>query len=113
MSEDLVKWLRAQLDEDERLAAACEGDAVADWVVGDIQENGEPDVGLHLGNWLPTRVLAEVAAKRQLLEGHDGIHRCLDSGFAGGTTGPNDVTGPCQLAEILAAPYRARLTTVD
>lgn len=61
MSEDLVTWLRAHLDEDERVANAAGG---CDWsnIIADRDEN------IHIARHDPARVLAEVEAKRRILE---------------------------------------------
>jgi hypothetical protein len=82
--KDLVDWLRAQLDEDERVARAAdagrwlpedkgitfeyraddyhEGEAQAR-LVADSRANQE-----HIAEWYPARVLAEVEAKRRILD---------------------------------------------
>lgn len=100
--DDLVTWLRAQLDNDERMARAADvkqGDP--DWRVSPVVitrgehftvrsvrdarpiarvqrldgDEGEPAaildgaaVAEHIANWDPARVLAEVAAKRRVIE---------------------------------------------
>lgn len=82
--DDLVAWLRAQLDEDERVALACRyqtwtrdgasiysghpTDEVVDWV---YDEGGWEHIALHD----PARVLREVEAKRRILARH---HRWSD-----------------------------------
>jgi hypothetical protein len=95
--DDLVTWLRAQLDDDERVArtGTCEAWTVCrddegptvvteaahaayandknprPWPVitnGDFHSAvDEPDAE-HIARWDPTRVLAEVDAKRKLLD---------------------------------------------
>src|SRR5690554_5666985 len=61
--DGLVEFLRAQLDEDERVARAADGESY--WL----------DEGDATGDFLhhhdPARVLAEVAAKRRILELHE------------------------------------------
>jgi hypothetical protein len=95
---DLVTWLSAQLDEDERIAVAaaslcgCHGPA-PEWDFADddnggriaIRDNPHPDIRQRLtGRWNrsyndlfiarhiahhdPARVLAEVAAKQEVLD---------------------------------------------
>ncbi|MFM9542297.1 DUF6221 family protein [Streptomyces turgidiscabies] len=87
--DDLVQWLRAQLDEDERIArAACEG-AEGRWhplgnqhggsVAGDHDgyhvacDEGYPTVeqATHIAEHDPARVLREIDAKRQIIEQHE------------------------------------------
>lgn len=87
--DDLATWLRAQLDEDERVAQA-EAEHAHEWFEGD----GWGD---------PARVLREVAAKRQLLD------RCLtafrDQGIYG-EDGQEDVAK--DVLRHLAAVYADR-----
>lgn len=86
MSGELVTWLRAQLDEDERVARTIKlepwvlSPATGThggwlWVFGkrsadQIWGGDQPRVGQYIVQWHPERVLAEVAAKRALLELH-------------------------------------------
>jgi len=81
---DLITWLRAQLDEDERVAQKCA--AVGDFRWAESEDPTEPDgrvvdgqgrvvvwddganLSGHIARHDPARVLAEVAAKRQLIE---------------------------------------------
>jgi hypothetical protein len=101
---DLVTWLRAQLDEDERVAREASGDA---WVTGAsqgyeyarpgdiyaISHQGQPariaqgtrcgpDISAeqssdHIARHHPARVLAEVAAKRAVFDHADHWARTL------------------------------------
>jgi hypothetical protein len=99
MDDDLVQWLRAQLDEDERIARAAIGvyessgrwweDARfgSDGTVGD--ERGTVVVyrtgvgrqqATHIARHDPARVLREVEAKRILIAEHDRewCPHCMD-----------------------------------
>lgn len=92
MSDDLIAWLRAQLDEDERAANAATwtedpngnawrvvppkahyerlivADGFDDGVVLVTPENGEPEaIAEHIARHNPARVLVEVEAKRRIL----------------------------------------------
>lgn len=85
MDELLVEWLRAQLDEDERIAREADdslGKMNLDWryqsedglggkVVSargaDIIYDVAVGVGEHVSAHGPRRVLAEIAAKRQVI----------------------------------------------
>lgn len=88
--EDLVQWLTAQLDEDERIARRAGGLA---WYrppeyLGDpaairdseqervVCYEGWPSEGqaVHIAEWDPARVLREIDAKRDLLRFAEGIH---------------------------------------
>lgn len=114
MTDDLVTYLRARLDEDEAAARAADvkqGDPHW-WVspvlaapgrytvrsatsrpiarvedVGDDFRPADPGSGPrsildgraasdHIARWDPARVLAEVAAKRRILDRHSGDHLC-------------------------------------
>ena len=86
--DDLVTWLRAQLDEDERVAQeAAQSAGEPEWRDGvllsgnvkgiDVDEgtvvmgpwSGELfEVGEHIARHDPGRVLVEVAAKRRILD---------------------------------------------
>jgi len=55
---DLVRFLRAQLDEDESVARAAAGRLSGD------------DEWVHIARWDPARVLREVEAKRRIVDGH-------------------------------------------
>lgn len=91
VTEPLVAFLRARLDEDERVARAATGLA---WSVSPADNRNErPFVSLaecgddvadiwgdhpnaygeHIALWDPARVLAEVAAKRAILEDHRSV----------------------------------------
>ncbi|MBQ0974538.1 hypothetical protein KBZ00_25920 [Streptomyces sp. RK31] len=77
--DELVRWLRAQLDEDERTARATEWDGSGnklDWelmasatidVGGDEFYVGDRTIANHMMAWDPARVLREIDAKRQSL----------------------------------------------
>jgi hypothetical protein len=102
--DDLVTWLRAQLDEDERVARDAsaggrwrysDGDSVGAWTLYDehwaiaglttydtesynyaermpaVRSPGYVNAdanGAHIARWDPARVLAEVDAKRRILD---------------------------------------------
>jgi len=124
--DELVQWLRAQLDEDtaRAVAAADELDGPelgAEWqydgryvvtvrertmVAVGSQDFMEPKVGEHIAARDPARVLREIDAKRQIL----AIHRpyvsepgqaCL--GCAGGIEFES-----CPIVRLLALPYSDR-----
>lgn len=80
MVTDMVAWLRAQLDEDERVARQVPLKRGPSWValgatvynVSDdprhVAEFYEPAYAVHVARHDPTRVLADVAAKRAILD---------------------------------------------
>jgi hypothetical protein len=73
--DDLVAFLRARLDEDERVARAAAGHHVFDgtgivvehYATGTRSSGVPSHVARQLARWDPARVLAEVEAKRQLV----------------------------------------------
>lgn len=121
---DLVAWLRARLDEDERVAQAAasdpafgyggrwaasdHGDVVPaeshgnDWVAVGPWGGDLGDVGRHMAHHDPARVLADLDAKRRLLELHP---------YAGLLSAPEScescavIPGPCPTLRLLALPY--------
>lgn len=127
---DLVAFLRARLDEDERIARAVRDGTPwrynpAKYWRGPVPGSGEEAVftgpagagatcicgtgdadhpeamarAEHIARHDPVRVLADVAAKRAILEIHGQAHRCPDH-LA------HDV-GPCRTLLLLAQPYVA------
>lgn len=94
--DDLVQFLRARLDEDEREARAAMWDEQSDvwtarppqaryeqYIVADYcddgvvvvtPENADPDgVGRHIARHDPARVLVEVNAKRRALDHYQAV----------------------------------------
>lgn len=88
-NDDLVEWLRAQLDSDEQAAMTAAAQAGPNWIVayydnsdqfadGVDGDNGEVigsgDVAVpeaeHIARWDPARVLREVEKTRRILDLH-------------------------------------------
>jgi hypothetical protein len=67
--DDLVAWLSAQLDEDERVALACRDEEF--WGPG---EDVPASARRHIARWDPARVLAEVKAKREILRDYEEMY---------------------------------------
>ncbi len=129
--DDLVQWLRGQLDEDERIARAaawCDEaaswhaepspfgardkgqrwyieDAMDDGVVTHVDPAASDDEGVarHLARHDPARVLREVDAKRQIIAEHDVYGRGL-----GGRMDCQSLDFPCRTLRLLALPYADR-----
>jgi hypothetical protein len=92
---DLVTFLRERLDEEERLATAASRAGIG----VDIGPDGHavsshPDAQDHIATWCPVRVLAEVDAKRRIVEGL--AEADPHSGYITGTFAAEDVL--CLLA---------------
>jgi hypothetical protein len=129
--DDLVTWLRAQLDEDEQVARACAEVYAAPWDMSDRGHTAqvkadEPDFRLvaeleqdpaidgwlgerleHIARWDPARVLAEVDAKRRILDEHDPSQTtktccptCQDY--------DESIPAPCLTVRLLALPCANR-----
>ena len=106
---DALAWLRAQLDDDERVARAAER-----YWHGVRIESATASEEDHARRWDPARVLAEIEAKRRILDLHPPreIGRwqvcamCRPVGEY-----PEDATSepwPCRTIRLLAQPYADR-----
>lgn len=120
MMEDLMEWLREQINDDERVGREAGGDP---WNRGDrsamvrdsigavvVYDEGDPSEAqaAHIIRWNPARVLREVEAKRQIL---DHIAGRLDPGESdGGWESVDAETDGMASAvlQLLALPYADR-----
>ena len=120
--DDLIAFLRARLDEDEAVArnAAVLPHGAADWHTGaegsvfaaepsQLHVRGAilslDDIGTHIARWDPARVLAEVEAKRRMI---DGVHPqvvSLEDAIHGEFSAYPEVDVPVLLLKTLALPY--------
>jgi len=95
----LIEFLRARLDEDERIALAAVGGLFrvqCDWSDTPVVE--------HIDRWTSSRVMAEVKAKRRIIAQHEGAHECpLDGDSCGWVDG--DLRPHCETSALLALPY--------
>ena len=79
--DDLIAFLRARLDEDEAVARKADmpgihprgpwdqhGDRRIEDARGYVVAQARPESSEHIARWDPARVLAEVEAKRKLIE---------------------------------------------
>ncbi|MER7801223.1 DUF6221 family protein [Streptomyces parvulus] len=124
--DDLVVWLRAQLDEDERIARAamwCEDaaawraaaseygtptrpdgprwyieDSLEDGVIRTVDPQASDDEGVarHIAEHDPARVLREIDAKRQIVDRYAWLREHGDTG------------GTVWVLPLLALPYADR-----
>lgn len=120
---DLAAWLRAQLDEDERVARVAspgpwrvDSETYAEAIYGASDEaviaggrwGGEASVfdstadAIHIARHDPARVLAEVAAKRKILELHPAAGLLSAPDLCGSCAA---YPGPCDTLRLLALPY--------
>lgn len=112
-TDELVGWLRAQLDEDERVAREA-GYRASAWPLGDtwwlegVEHNVVgaeeaycyPHNAAHIARWDPARVLAEVDAKRRIIEDAEFWMWNDDRG------GPDPMSASA--LRLLALPYADR-----
>jgi hypothetical protein len=111
--DDLVQWLRAQLDEDERIVRAA--DMSPEMVTGIPRSYAKAPVAIHIATFAdPARVLRGIDAKRQLLDEHhdtnDGdCSTCVDGRWGYPTHGGSTPQRfPCRTLRLLALPYADR-----
>jgi hypothetical protein len=118
---DLVQWLTAQLDADERIARGAGGDS---WrrqdhpseTVAVYDSKGEPvvyDEGwpteeqqTHIARHDPARVLREIDSKRRIVDAHE--RRPMSSGETADCAQCWGAVWPCPTLRLLALPYEAR-----
>jgi hypothetical protein len=134
---ELITWLRAQLDDDERVARDAAREDTPPWHLdyddrgydGKIrsaesytvvhQEDSTPGrvTAEHIARWDPARVLAEVDAKRRILDEHEAM-----AGDTYGQRAGQDVCEtckesgsryyhepyPCPTVRLLALPFADR-----
>jgi Family of unknown function (DUF6221) len=107
----LVEFLRARLDEDEDAAHAAENDPgyqAADgyepWYANNADSSGDAIVAMH-----PTRALADVEAKRRIIDLADqasGLDEQVDAAFS---SEPRDLTAEPYVGDLilraLTQPY--------
>ncbi|MFJ3968882.1 DUF6221 family protein [Streptomyces parvus] len=78
MTEELVKFLKARLNEEADLARRCDGDGCGEWSAhGDTVDfcqvdlpGFHPTIAQHVALHDPARVLREIEAKRRILARH-------------------------------------------
>ncbi|HEY9414308.1 MAG TPA: DUF6221 family protein [Pseudonocardia sp.] len=111
MTDDLVAWLREQLDEDERIAREANQPGER-WFA-----SGDPSVNLHAltahaQRWNPARAVAEVEAKRRIIARHGmlevfGTKVCAYCATLQGQR-PGNGYWPCPEILDAALPYADR-----
>jgi hypothetical protein len=127
--DDLVQWLRAQLDEDERIARAASpgpwrANAEHDEVLAVDEITAAEGFALsggqlratvdHIAEHDPARVLREIDAKRRLVDLHakdeyyDGCVICDNGNNSCGCMSGWHWKYPCDTLKILALPYADR-----
>ncbi|MFI2081459.1 DUF6221 family protein [Streptomyces rubiginosohelvolus] len=112
MTDALLAFLKARLDDDERVARACAGDGT--WTVEDLEVYApdlSDDVRTQAARHDPARTLREVEAKRRLLDEHQDVNdgscgTCVDGKWGYPTHGGSSPQSyPCRTLRLLALPY--------
>lgn len=110
MTADLVAFLRARLDEDQREAEAAMSRTTTTrrWIGGQWVEDTVQPPEWRTSVWPPARVLAEVEAKRRFLGDYRNAETSLSASGPG--TPPHDImTGATNTLRrmlcLLALPY--------
>lgn len=127
--DELITWLRDQLDDDGRVAkAAAEslrcgchpGSYPGDWTASDTHvltemhhvAGGEgwpaaieDEVAAYIARWDPARVLAEVGAKRRILDLHAPV---IDGTQSSWTWFAGSESASLAIVKLLALPYADR-----
>jgi hypothetical protein len=113
--DDLVRWLRAQLDDDEQIAREAHAPnwstdgrrglhyGVEDGWMTDALTTADAD---HIARHDPARVLREIDAKRQLLADFAPLLAQTDATIDGEWNGHDDLHG--RLLAYLTLPYADR-----
>lgn len=66
--DELVTWLRAQVDDDERVAQQVMAEPGGFYLEPEVEGGNVMTIGAYVYRWTPKRVLAEVEAKRERLD---------------------------------------------
>ena len=123
--DDLIAFLNARLDEDAETATAAAGgdpnwtanpDDRGSAIIRDggggvvVYDEGSPslDEALHIARHNPARVLAEVDAKRRILNEHAcpcPDPDCGDCGACSGDHHADPTPAPCTTVRLLALPF--------
>lgn len=116
--QTITEFLRSRLAEDERVAQEASSHLRA-WEVRGLDVyvvDGPPSlnpiarhafghVAEHIARWDPARVLAEVEAKRRILDLHGLDHECSTYDHHGEIDTCSWAIGYCSTLQVLAVPY--------
>jgi len=130
-TDDLVAWLNAQVDEDQRLArdamqataSGADPQGAGAWAASDAPEGGiyvepearaillgsfeylDPELAAFVVSWQPQRVLADCEAKRQVIELHKRGHNAGCAVCDGDDYVSSTPVYPCATLRIYGAMY--------
>jgi hypothetical protein len=96
--DDLATWLRAQLDDDDRVAQQMIAEPAGFYIEAETVDVNIMTVGAHVYRWTPKRALDEAHAKRRILDAlePEAMGNSLDARFH------------AHLIRLLALPYADR-----
>ena len=101
--DELVAFVRRCLDDDERVARQVMAEPGGFYLESETEDTNIMTIGAHVYRWTPKRVLAEVAAKRRILD----LHRPDAHGYCP-TCDDNTTEAPCLTVSLLAQPFAGR-----
>ena len=73
-TETVIGFIVARLDEDEKRARKCDGDATVEFIGDQMIEDGARSEGKHIRRHPPSRVLRQVGALRAILVEHETLN---------------------------------------
>ncbi|MFI2663254.1 DUF6221 family protein [Micromonospora carbonacea] len=105
VTDNLITWLPAQLDDDERVARQLIASPGGFYIEAETEDTDLMAAGAHVHRWSPARALAEVEAKRRIIDLHPaaGLRSAPES--CGSCV---SYPGPCDTLRLLALPYADR-----
>jgi hypothetical protein len=115
--DDLIAWLRACLDDDERVARQVMAEPGGFYLEAETDDTNVMTIGAHVYRWTPKRVLDEMDAKRRILDLHEHVPAApwgrtdvTEIGCTICAYRQDDVIGKgwCQTVRLLALPYADR-----
>ena len=98
-----MTWLPAQLDDDERVARQLIASPGGFHLEAETDDTDLMAVACHVFRWDPARVLAEVEAKRRIVDEH-----APDRNGYCPTCDDNTTMAPCPTVRFLGLPYAGR-----
>lgn len=107
--KELVEFLRARLKDDKQVARKNTGDhGLGPGGFPDYRTYDGPDIDAadeFIFHFKPARMLAEVEAKRRIVDLHGLDHECSTYDHHGEIDNCSWVTGCCSTLQLLAVPY--------
>lgn len=103
--DDLVTFLRAQLDDDERVVLQLNAAPGGVYLEPETPDVNTMNLGAYLMRWPPKRMLAEIGAKRASLDQLSALGIYLDGAAC---SHPGIRVWIQQVLKLLALPYADR-----